>query len=93
MSVWLVFLKFFLTKYGFVAEIYESPSVIGALIVKTILVNFSYFEISIGTSTLTHILFNRRLRFCYLLEEQPWLSTEWSMSVRLSVPIPVEISK
>ncbi len=28
------------------------------LIVKTTTVNFSYFEISIGMGTLTHILFN-----------------------------------
>ncbi len=35
--------------------------IIGALIVQTTIVNFSYFEISIGMCTPTHILFNRRL--------------------------------
>ncbi len=35
---------------------------IGALIVKTTIVSFSYFDISIGKGTLMHILFKQRLR-------------------------------
>ncbi len=35
---------------------------IGALIMKPTIVNFKYFEISVETGSLTHILFNQRLR-------------------------------
>ncbi len=38
---------------------------IGALIVKTAKVNFSYFKISIAMGTLTHVLFNRQLRLFF----------------------------
>ncbi len=43
--------------------------IIGALIVKTIIVNFSYFEIFIGMGTLTRTLFNRRLRLLPLMKQ------------------------
>ncbi len=45
--------------------LYVTVIKIGALIVKTTIVNFSYFEISVGMSTLMHILFNRRLRLFF----------------------------
>ncbi len=55
---------------------------IGTLIVKTIVVNFSYFEISLGTGTLAHILFNRRLTEVVLLRPAICFSNVASVFLR-----------
>ncbi len=64
---------------------------------KTTIVNFSYFEISIRMGEMTHILVNRQLRlFSWKVPEtfqKNNLGRQLGMSVCLSVPIPVEISK